>query len=277
MKVAKPHVIRNAVMGGEYNLWCLGDIHWGAAGCFEEMVDRTIERIRKDRRALWIGMGDYFDLIGWQDKRFDPEMIAEKHKGAYFRKLGSAMVRHGAAKLKPIRNKCLGVLTGNHEWRYARDYDQAVTSDLAAALGVPFLGYSCWLDLVFKPKAGGRSRKRQRFRIVAHHGAGWARTPGGKFNRLRRFAQQFDCDIAIMGHVHMKLDDESVVLTLDPRGRRISQRTRLGVISGTYLRTYHQDNDGSSGYGERALYEPVPLGSPCIIISPETRELAVRK
>ena len=256
-----------------WRLWPLGDIHWGALGCDEERVDETIAAIRDDPRALWIGMGDYIDLISMRDeKRFDPEGVAEQHRSAYFKAYGPQMLKHAKAKFAPIGDKCVGILLGNHEWTYSLKFEQAIAQDLAEALGAPFLGYSCFRDLVFTD--GDRA---ERFRVFAHHGAGWAQTPGGKLNRLLRFMISFDANIYIMGHIHARLDIEIVELGADAECEKLTQKSKAGVVSGTFLQAYTGTKDGSSSYAERKGYSPTPLGAPCIVIKPATRRLSVEK
>jgi len=267
--------VRARDWGREWRLYPLGDIHLGASGCDEQLLDTTIAAIRDDPLALCIGMGDYVDLISMRDeRRFDPEMISAQHRSAYFKAYGPQMRDAMIAKLRPIEGKVLGLLHGNHEWAYSNRFEQEIGRDIATALGTRFLGYSCFIDLVFQRRGG---RPQQRFRIVAHHGAGYAQTKGGKLNRLERFMLDFEADIYLFGHVHARLDDEAVALGANRTCRKLVEHRKVGVVTGTYLRTYHARADGASGYGERKQYRPVPLGGPCVKIVPATRTLSIEK
>jgi hypothetical protein len=130
----------------------------------------------------------------------------------------------------------------------------------------PALGYSALVGLSFV--AGDQTR---RLEIFATHGAGSAATIGGKINRLVRYMRIFpQADLVAMGHVH-----ECVAYRKPHLFRSdldADEHETLGLITGTYLRTY---TVGHSGYGERAGYDPTPIGHPVVTIVPETLALSV--
>ena len=267
------YIIENPRWDREYRFWPIGDVHDGAAGCDEDLLQENVERIRKDSRARWWGMGDMWDLISWQDNRFDPEQIkGPDTRAAYFTGLASAMLQRGVERFGPIRKKCLGLLQGNHEWKFGLKNDHHLMRDLADNLKVPFLGYSAFKDTIFRDAS-----REVRLRWYLHHGAGYAQTKGGKLNRLLRFVFTREADIAVMGHVHASIDDVTPILAANDACTHLVAKNRLGVISGTYLKAYQDDPDGSASYAERAGYEPTPLGSPVIVFTPGSRRVMVEK
>lgn len=278
MIVGGQRVVKTKDLSRPWRVWLLGDVHLGAIGCAEPLFDETVARIRKDPRGLWLGMGDYIDLISCRDKRFDAEAIAVEHRAAYFKRdYGRHMKAIFQKKIAPIASKCLGLMEGNHEWSYGARYEQQIVRDICApekegGLGTKLLGYCCFRDLVFTD-----GKRREVFRICAHHGTGNARTKGGKFLHLNRFMSYFAGDIYALGHSHVRMDDDVIVIQADKRCQHLTQTTKVGVVSGTFLRTYTEEPDGASGYGERALYEPTPLGSPCVVINPSTRRMSIEK
>lgn len=271
------HIIKRVSRRAEYRFWCLGDIHWGHAGCHEKEVKRTIARIEEDPRAYWWGMGDYWDLVTWGDKRFDPAGISKEHRGAHFQGLAREMIDFGYELFKPIRKKCLGLLEGNHEWKYnvvIRGGDAPMAQDLSNALStkshpVPFLGYSAFKDIVFADII--------KVRWYIHHGAGSAQTKGGKLNRLLRFVNSRDADIIAMGHVHAILDDIKPVLAADAKCEEITALNKLSLLTGSYLKGFDHDESGSSSYVERAGFDPCAIGSPCVVYCPGLETVAVEK
>jgi len=143
------------------------------------------------------------------------------------------------------------------------------------------LQYSALFDVVFcvtkrvkapelrqQPPAG--KGQRQQFRVFAHHGAGYAQTPGGKLNKLIQFMQSFDADLYFIGHVHDQVARREPALTANTDCTRIMERQRLGMVSGSYLKTYQQ---GSTSYGEQRGYRPTALGAAVARITPATREM----
>ncbi|KKK44297.1 hypothetical protein LCGC14_3167350, partial [marine sediment metagenome] len=111
---------------------------------------------------------------------------------------------------------------------------------------------------------------RVSFRFYLHHGAGAAQTSGGKINRLEDFMKKNRADIYMIGHVHDKMARRQQPIGANASCNKLVHKNRIGVISGSYLKTYQQ---GSIGYGEQKGYAPVSLGAAWVRINPEAREL----
>jgi len=259
----------------------IADIHFGNKACHVRRCREDIAAIAEDPYAFWIGGGDYAEYIGPHDKRFDASCVADLDMSD-FGSLGWALSHKVYDLFHPIAHKGLGLLIGNHEWKYFSNTDQGhMHGWLCDRLGLPNLGYCCFVDVVFvrTPRikvpmltrtcpAHGKGSDRFRVRIVAHHGFGSARTPGGKINKIREALNAFDCDVAFLAHMHDRKADRKTTITL--RGKHIVERSQVGVISGSYLRTYAE---GVSTYGEQKLYPPVTFGPASVRIRPFKREI----
>jgi hypothetical protein len=46
----------------KFYLYPLGDEHLGVVHCDEDLLGQKIDEIKREKNALWIGMGDYGDL-----------------------------------------------------------------------------------------------------------------------------------------------------------------------------------------------------------------------
>ena len=268
----------------EFTIWNLSDLHWLSKACAEDDVRRDIAKIQADPYAFWIGGGDYADFIGYTDKRFDPDSVAPWVKVADLGDLGAYGMRCVRDLFLPIKGKCLGLLVGNHELKYAlKTEHEGLHGWLCTELGVPNLRYCSLFDVVFArrgkrgaptlarelgPSVAGSSR--QTFRIFCHHGAGWAQTPGGKLNRLIQFMQGFIADVYFCGHVHDQVGRREPAIGADDDCANIRAFQRVGVVSGSYLKTYAQ---GVTTYGEQRGYRPTALGAAWVRIRPETREI----
>lgn len=246
-----------------FKFWGVGDVHLGNIGCAEDLFDSTITRIRDDPNARFVGTGDYIDCISTKDKRYDPACVAEKHRKAYFEHYGPSMRDYLIEKFRPIKDKCVGLLHGNHEFSFETEFDQAIVQDVCSALEIPFLGYCAMFDLVFDGAGGSK-----KIRVIAHHGASWAATIGGKINALARFMETFVGDLYMMGHVHDQLTYKAIQIAGNEECTGPGQVRRAGVICGTFLRTYTANSRGVSTYGERRMYKPTALGSPRVVIDP---------
>ena len=268
--------VRPCDWGKPHRFWPIGDIHFGARGCDKERLQATVRAIADDPHARWVGMGDYFDMILADDKRFDPTDFDPDMEIADLGDAGNVAVEIGRTEFGPIRDKCLGLLMGNHEKKGGKGVSIIVKALCGKhALNVPFLGYCAIFDIIYYRT--GRWPAQHGLRIAAHHGAGAAQTPGGKLNRVKRFSQSFDADIYLYGHIHARLDDESVTLGADKDCLKLVEESKIIISTGTYLRTYAHSADGASGYGEVKQYDPTPLGSPCIEIVPATGDVSVSK
>ena len=181
----------------------------------------------------------------------------------------------------PIKHKCLGLLIGNHEKSYEKHTQQdSLHGWLCEELGVPNLQYSAFFDLVFvrrsvkapilqrnSPKNGTSTRRL--FRVFCYHGAGFATTPGGKLNKLIQFMQSFDANLYFCGHVHDRTARKEPAINADSSCTHLTHRTRLGVIAGSYLKTYEQ---GVTTYGEQRGYRPTALGASVVEVYPEAND-----
>lgn len=268
------------------------DIHWLAKACAEGEVLRQRDEILNDPFTFWIGGGDYGEFIGFGDaKRFDPDAVSERVTVADLGRLGKRTYEGIRDIFRPIASKCLGLIVGNHEKQYMRRQQQEdLHGWLCTELGVADLGYSCFMDVVFQQTRGFTKTATGRclpllsdmsldkkshagsetFRIWCHHGAGAAQTKGGKINRLVSFMRNFEADIFFMGHVHDQMGARLTPLVANSDCTKIENRTKLGVISGSYLKTYSQ---GVTTYGEQKGYEPTTLGAAWVQVRPQGREM----
>lgn len=268
-----------------FRIWNLSDLHWMAKACAEGEIKRDIKEIASDPYSFWLGGGDYLDFIGHTDRRFDADAVAE---WVPLKALGD-LAAFGRVQLrdlfKPIAHKCLGLIIGNHEKKYEVAMEQeSWHAWLCTELNVPRLGYSCLFDVIFcrvspyKEKVPKltltapphHSYAPESFRVFVHHGAGYAQTPGGKLNRLVQFMQSFDADLYFIGHVHDDLARKEPAICADATCTTLMQRSRLGLVAGSYLKTYQQ---GATTYGEQKGYRPTSLGASIATINPELREM----
>ena len=249
----------------EIKIYCFGDIHGGTRHCAEHEVQRTIKKIKDDPFAYWIDMGDKCEFISPSDPRWDVEGIAE---WCHQDNIAEDQTAWYCDLVSPIKDKCIGILEGNHEDAIRTHSHIDVQKNICNRLGVTNLGYSCFVRFHFI-----RSNHNQ----ISHigfftHGAGWAITKGSKLNRLQRLMDSFEADIYACGHMHDIITDSKPYLTLD-QDNKIKQRVKVGAVTGCYFRTYTQDVRAS--YGEKKNYPPVTIGSPVFTIVPDRGLLSV--
>lgn len=283
MEAAGKRYISYRSKSDEFTIYNLSDVHIGSRACALESFEADVKRIAADPFAFWVGGGDYCDHISVTDrKRFDPEAMAENITVKDLAQLGRVLVRQFAEIVQPIKHKCLGLLLGNHETRYQREQEQAdLHGWLCTELDAPNLQYSALFDVVFvktakraQPKLlsgdPGAVGSKAEYRVFVHHGAGFATTPGGKLNKLIQFMEAFDADVYMVGHVHDQKGQRLVQVGADATCRKLIAKDRLGIISGSYLKTYAE---GVTSYGEQRAYRPTPLGAAFVRIQPYHRRV----
>lgn len=251
----------------------MSDIHLGAAGCDIPKLEETINYIKESPNRYWIGVGDYCECINISDPRFDPYSIDPRYNIPMLSRLIKTQTSDILSYLTPIKDRCLGLFTGNHEETIRLRYHHDVLYEMAEKWDMRGInvGYDGFIRLRFiRNKSTGSPASSHVFVIYASHGFGSSRTSGPKVNRLENVAHSFDADIIILAHEHKKVIAPPIIkLGLTERGDLV-QRKQIAVMSGSFLKSYVQ---GATSYSEKAGYPPSDLGTVKITITPETRDL----
>ena len=252
----------------------LGDIHIGAKACDETRFKETVARIAGDENCYWIGMGDYCDFIQMLDPRFSSGGLAKwLINGDALADLTRAQRDRFLNIIKPIAKQCLGLLEGNHETAITRHYERHIYGEIVTAIkefaGVkesdPMgLGYNGWLNLKFRRHSGKGKPSGSEIKINLHHGYGGGRLAGAKALNLERRMAFYEADIVIFGHVHKPMIIPGARQRLT--GKKVEDRKILGIISGTYLKSF--SNDSPATYSEVAGYLPSYGGNVEITLQP---------
>jgi predicted phosphodiesterase len=252
----------------KFKIYPIGDIHKGSIHCDETAIERQIDKIKNEPNSYWIGMGDYADSITKNDKRFEMGGLAPWVKSS---DIIESQRKELVRLFTPIKSKCLGLLTGNHEEALHKANQDDITRHICDDLGVTYLGYSCFLVLIFE-------RMTEHWQLVIHawHGSGAAQTEGARLNRLMRLVNEIEADIYLMGHLHAMT--QHIPDRLSCRNGRVKSQKLAATITGSWLRAYTQpinDDDESISYAEQKGYKPSRIGCPVINIHPNSREFTI--
>jgi hypothetical protein len=258
-----------------YTIIPIGDIHIGAAGCDETLLAETVKYIRAKKNSYWIGMGDYLDCINMSDPRFDVKTLAPWIKMVNLADLVEAQLDRFMKIIEPIADRCLCLLTGNHEDTilkyYERDIYREIVSRVKIKAGHPpdyqlGLDYYGWLILQFYSQDHtGDGSRATRLVFNLHHGFGGGKLKGAKALQMERWIYTHDADVTIFGHTHNADAYRAAVEYVD-QGGSVQQQERRGVYSGTYL---SNNNGGSTTYAERRGFLPLPIGGNEIVLKPQ--------
>lgn len=255
-------------------LYSIGDIHGGTIHCVEQEIEAKIAEIRKDRNALWMGMGDYSECITPLDKRWDP---SQKAVAPWLKQddISESQRKWVKNLFWPIRKQCVGLLYGNHEESIRLRHFTNIQQHICDDLEVDNLGYSCFIRFFFKRE---NSNETYIIKGAFTHGSGWAITKGAKLNRLRRFMDDFDADFYAHAHMHDIIIDSKPFMTVTGRSfgkARIKAHESVGAVTGSWFRTYTQGVVAS--YGERKVYPPTVIGCVVFELNPATGTVEVER
>src|SRR5579859_7408919 len=259
-------------------LYPVGDVHLGATACDINDFRRTVQMVAEDRDARWLGLGDMGDFIMPSDPRWNMDGHDWKRLGYHKGRptSGNLAVEHVAfirRELEPIRDKCLGLLDGNHEDAFRKHYFSDPMREIAEAFKVRHLGYTTLIQLDIAKR--GRPDNLWTVNIFAKHGATGGGTIGNATNSIQRRAAEWEADVYLKGHVHQYGVTQKVALSYGERDGepRIAKRDRLFMLTGTYLLGYQIGVQETTTYSERKGYPPSEIGGGVILFDLEERRI----
>ena len=236
----------------------LGDVHIGDKNCNMQRLDQYLKHLSEDDGIprFMIGMGDWLNVATRHSKSspFDQDLTFDEQ------------VDLACERLKPIADRILGMVIGNHEDRMRGELGFDPMMHLCRILDVPYFGYSGVVSLRVdgkcKPKAKANRKDRiPQYTFYAHHCTGGGDTPGGKMNRVVKLAQIFpSAQIYLGGHTHGEGTFKQEVEWWDELKHKIISRERIFVNTGAFL-----SYDGS--YAEAKQMVPTGCGAPRIELS----------
>lgn len=171
----------------------------------------------------------------------------------------SAQKKWIVEQLEPVRERILGIVGGNHEYRSTKEVDIDITESIADKIGKPsvYREDETLIKITFGKK-GGRENKQQCYTIYLTHGAGGGKRPGSSLNNIELLGLSIDADVYIMGHTHKRMAYKSTFRRPDLRNNAIAETERLFVVSAAW--------QSYGGYAARKMLPPGARGSVPIIL-----------
>lgn len=244
-------------------LYPLSDLHWEDSHADRGMIKAWREWILAEPNRFWYGGGDLFDVA-----------TRESVTGVFGQvcTLDEA-VEQAVAFLEPVKDRCWGILTGNHERRIHKYAGFDPARMCALALGVAHDPDAFLFYLRHGKRRTGIKRQHatsrpQFWSIYTMHGWGGGRTIGAKANKLDEIARTIEgVDLFIMSHHHEKISYKRDIRVPDPRNGTFRTRER------TFVGTSAMLNYG--GYAERYGFSLGSKGSPLIRFTDHPRTIKV--
>lgn len=231
-------------------LYPLSDLHIGDKGFTkksEEKLKSNIEWVRTTKNAYVCLNGDILNVA----TRASPSSPFEQNNTL------EHQIDRAVHLLKPINDKIVGAIDGNHEQRLADYTGYSPTIALCRELGIDYMQNSA-LYLFRMGLVNNRKTSRETFIVYCHHTTYGGRTIGGKMNRINMLRDIVsNADVYIGSHNHMVGAVPAMTQIVNKDTAVVKEIRQMIVDSGSYL-------EWNESYAERAMLPPMRLGTPRI-------------
>lgn len=232
----------------DVNIYPIADVHLGAMEHAEEEWQGFLDLVEKEDAYLILD-GDLLNNGVRTSKFVNPFDEVLRPRDAKRR-----MVEY----LKPVRDRILCVVSGNHERRTFKDDDQDLTYDICSKLDIEHLYRE---NIAFMRIHCGRRKVKNSDRITntytfaVTHGAGGGIYTGAGVNRDERFGNVIDgLDCLVVGHVHKGFITKPSKIVIDKRSATVKM-THYTVLSCVSWLNY-------GGYAARGMLLPAHVCDP---------------
>jgi len=242
-------VVKHTINANYAYLVPLSDMHVGDKNFDEKKLQGYIDWVKKEPNArVWLN-GDIINLATRTSASspFDQTMDTKDQ------------VDYTVKLFKPIKDKILGAISGNHEQRMEDHAGYNPLIPLCAALDIEWCNYSAVLDI--KLLNGKNKNKHSQkgdsvnYTFYCHHTTGGGGTVGSKMNRvakLKEIVGNMDCYIGSHNHQLGVMPIEARIY--NERKGVIDAKRQLLVDTGSFLKW-------DEAYSERMQLQPVKLGA----------------
>lgn len=216
------------------------DVHVGSSQFLEKRWLNFIDQVKNEPNSFLIVGGDLMDN-GLRNSIANPfeQTMRPADQKIYL-----------AETLKPVADKILCGVSGNHEFRSVKEADENPLYDVFAKLNIEdrFRENGAFL-FVSRERKDPRQDRRPVYSLMCMHGSGSAGTIGSGINKQSKFAQTVDgVDIVITGHTHKPAIAPDGKLVIDKNHKTVTQRNIYNVVASSWMQY--------GGYGMRGQYAP---------------------
>lgn len=212
----------------DLNIYIFGDIHLGSNKCNTKEVMARVEQVKNDPNGYAILIGD---IINNSTKTSVGDCYSEPLSPM-------EQISLAVRIFEPIKDKILGVTTGNHERRSYKTDGLDIMQFFCAQLGIAdkYDYAGCLLFIRFgrlntRAKGGSHgSTHNHCYTLYMSHGDGQGgKTVGGKANGLQKRGHVVDADIVVTGHTHQAIVFTEGAFKVDAQHSTVTQQVRTFV------------------------------------------------
>lgn len=236
----------------ELKIEIFSDLHLGSKKCNYELIKERIERVKNDPDTYCIILGD---LMNNSTKTSVGDVYEEALTPMQ-------QIQLAVKTFEPIKDKILGICSGNHERRSYKtdgvDLGWIFASELGLADNYDYC--ACLLFIRFGDRGSHGNHLRMCYTLYMTHGDGnGGRTIGGKANGLQRRGSIINSDIVVTGHTHAPLSFVESFFEVNYLDSVAVQKDQLFVNASATL-NYEE-------YAELYGMKPSATASPVILLS----------
>lgn len=230
----------------EFNYFFCSDLHFGNKGQDRELLKKEFDYAREMNAKIFIN-GDWSEMILSGDrKRYHPS------SDAYGTDNNVNMTINDAFDfLSEYVDNIVMIGTGNHETSVSKFHHFDPTQQLIYSLNLKHKSkiihgqYSGYIVLHFHH---GEQNAVKRFKIYYNHGqGGTAEVSKGTIDLNRHMGTKMS-DLCWLGHKHIKtIIPCEHMLDVNQAGEIVAKQ-RAGIITGAYMKVFHQYDAMKKGY-----------------------------
>ncbi len=237
------------------------DLHLGSKKCNYKLIQERVKAVQENEDTYAIILGDVMNnsTTSSVGDTYEEELTPMQQINLAIR------------TFEPIKDKILGICSGNHERRSYKTEGIDLLYFMASELGLAdrYDYASCLLFVRLghdkQHNKKGKGKRQICYAIYMTHGDGQSgRTVGGKANGLAKRGQVVNADIVITGHTHAPLSFRECCFSVDYANSCITKKEQLFVNASATLE-YEE-------YAELYGMRPSSIVSPKIVLSGKKKE-----
>lgn len=234
----------------------VADYHWADPNSDHEKIMEDIAYIRDHENCYCILNGDLLNCA-----------IRSAVSDCYAEITPMDELRVCVELFKPIVDKILCVVPGNHESRHYHTNGIDITELMCRQLGIEdrYSPTTALLFIRFGMLDGKSHNRKVCYTVFVSHGNGGGRKEGGKIQRLVDLSTIVDADIYLCGHTHLPAMLKDGFARPNCANNSITYGTRL------YINTSAKLNYG--GYGETGGFKVPCTDTPIIRLNGTCKEM----
>lgn len=244
----------------DISIYAVADVHLGAKECMEQEFMKFIKKVEEMPDTYLILVGD---LLNNATKSSVSNCFDDVYRPSEQKKMMAEILR-------PVKDRILCAIPGNHEDRSGKDVDDDPMYDIMAKLDIEdrYRRNRAIVKLQFGDNRNSHGSRNPTYVFAVVHGSGGGQLTGSGVNKAERYAYTFDgVDALITGHTHKPLNTVPGKIRVDPRSNTAKEVPFDVIVATSWLRY--------SDYAARKMLSPTSHVLQKITLSGTSKEIEI--